>query len=72
MRGRRVNRIQGKQEWKTGTESGNGNYQWKMPDEGYQVNTHVRFFSMMLLCRIVGPFQSHKKAKNVVRPYVSM
>ena len=40
------------------TESGNGNDQRKMPDEGYHVNIRVRFYSMMLLCNIVGPFRT--------------
>ena len=40
------------------TESGNGNDQWKMPDEGYHVNIRVRFYSTMLLCNIIGPFRT--------------
>ena len=40
------------------TESGNGNNQRKRPDEGYHVNIRVRFYSMMLLCNIVGPFRT--------------
>ena len=36
------------------TESGNGNDQRKMSDEGYHLNIRVRFYSMMLLCNIVG------------------
>ena len=39
-----------------GTESGNGNDIWKMPDEGYHVDIQVMFYSMILLCNIVGPF----------------
>ena len=52
----RVSRILGKRERNgTETESGNGNDQRKMPDEGYHLNIRVRFYSMMLLCNIVGP-----------------
>jgi len=40
----------------TGTESRNGNDLRKMPNEGYDVDTQIRFYSMMLLCSIVGPF----------------
>ena len=33
-----------------------GNDQRKMPDEGYHVDIQVMFYSMMLLCLIVGSF----------------
>jgi len=40
-----------------GTEmgSGNGNDQWKLPDEGYNVIIKIKFYSMVLLGNTVGP-----------------
>jgi len=39
-------------------ESGNRNNQEKIPDEGYNVNMHIAFHSMMLLGNIVKPFHT--------------
>jgi len=33
-----------------------GNNQWKMPDEGYNVIIQIKFYSMVLLGNTVGPF----------------
>jgi len=38
--------------------SKNGNDQWKMPDEGYNVNMHIIFYGLMLLGNIVKPFRT--------------
>jgi len=36
--------------------SGNGNNQWKISDDGYNVIIQIKFYSMVLLGNIVGPF----------------
>jgi len=46
-----VSRTLGKWE-----QDGNGNNQQKMPYEGYNVIIHIKFYSMVLLDNIVGPF----------------
>ena len=32
------------------------NDQWKMSDESYYVNVQVTFYSLMLICNIIGSF----------------
>jgi len=41
---------------RTETVSRNRNDQRKMPDEGYNVNVEITFYSLVLLSNIVGPF----------------
>jgi len=51
---------QGENSWKTGMgrkwEAGTGMTQWKMPDEGYDFIIQIKFYSVMLLGNVVGPF----------------
>jgi len=51
---------EGENSWKTEMgwkwEAGTGTTQWKMPDEGCDVIIQIKFYSVMLLGNIVGPF----------------
>ena len=42
-------RIQGKWKWEQELPT-------EMPDEGLPARTHIRFYRMMVLCNVVGPF----------------